>query len=54
MILVKNVALVLQKTKQVKSRVDLNGARVGTKNGIASLSRIGTLNDWVAARRCDC
>ena len=39
--LVRNMALVLQKSKQVKTRVDIKGKIVGSKNGIVSLS--GTL-----------
>ena len=30
--------LVLQKSKQVKTRADFNGKRVGSKNGKASIS----------------
>ena len=36
MILVKNMIFVLQKSKQVKTRVDLKGKRVGSKNGKVS------------------
>ena len=50
MIPVRNMLLVLQKSKQVKTRVDLKPNRVGSKIGIVSLSVIRTVNDWVAIR----
>ena len=50
MMLVKNIVLVLQKSKQAKARLNLNGKRVGSKIGIVFLSDIGTLNAWIATR----
>ena len=46
------MSLVLQKSKQAKTRVDFNGKRVGSKSGIVSLCGIRTLNAWVAAECC--
>ena len=40
MILVRNMKLVLQKSKQAKTRADLYGKRLESKNGIVSLSGI--------------
>ena len=54
MILVENMVLVLQKSKQAKSRVDLKGKRVDKKNEKVSLSGIQTLNAWVAVRLLLC
>ena len=39
-ILVKNMLLVLQKSKQVKTRVDIKGKRVWLKNGEMFLGRV--------------
>ena len=44
MILVSNMVLVLQKSKKVKTRVDLIGKRVGIQNGILSLNGNRTIN----------
>ena len=43
------MSLVLQKSSQAKTRVDLNGKRVRSKHGIVSLGGIQTLNAWVLA-----
>ena len=40
MILFRNIVLVLQKSKQAKTRVDLNGKSVGLKNGRVFLIEI--------------
>ena len=51
MIILRNIVLVLQKNKQAKTRVDLNGKRVRTYFRIVFLSGIRTLNIGVAVRR---
>ena len=38
--LVQNIVLVLLKSKQAKTKADVNGKRIGTKHGILSLSEI--------------
>ena len=40
MILVRNMALLLQKSKQAKTRADLKGKRDGSKNGNVILGKI--------------
>ena len=40
MIIVKNYVFILQKIKEVKARVDLNGNRIGSENGIVAISGI--------------
>ena len=50
MIIVKNYVLVLQKIKQVKARVDLNGNIIGSENEIVSINGIRTLDAWIATR----
>ena len=40
MILVRNMTLVLQKSKQAKKKADLNGKKVESKHGKVSLSGI--------------
>ena len=47
MIIVKNYGFILQKIKEVKARVDLNGNRIGSENGIVSISGIRTLDAWL-------
>ena len=51
--LVKDMILVLQKSNQAKTRVDLKEKRVGSINGIVSLIGIWTFNVWVANWRCN-
>ena len=47
-IIVKNIELVLQKRKQAKTKVKLNGKRIDKRNGKMSFSGIPTLNVWIA------
>ena len=54
MILVQNMVLVLQKSKQVKTRIDLKRKWVVTNNGEVCLSGIWTLDAWVVALRLFC
>ena len=49
MIVVRNEVLVLQKRKQVETRVDVKEKRVGSKNEIVSLIGTRTLTAGVAA-----
>ena len=48
MILFKSMELVLQKRKQAKTKVKLNGKRIDKRNGKMSFSGIPTLNVWIA------
>ena len=47
MILFRNIVLVLQKSKQAKTRVDFNGKRVGLKNGRVFLMKIRIFDAWL-------
>ena len=51
MILVRNIVLVLQKSKQAKTRVDLKRKRFQSKYWIVFFRSIQTFNAWVAAWR---